>query len=1174
MNIKNSNNLNDSNSKNSVKLKFNGKAVEDNVDVELKLDDFKIDDVSLEVKQEEKVEENNLDNDLASDNEDPIIEDSDITNEVTSEDGSNDEMQDISDDESDSESKSNVDDLDETLDIDKDSNTENSDEDERKKGDSKESDGASSSDDNDSKKDGNSKDSGKNKQGSDDEDKKPNEKGNDEQSKEGKKDGKEQLDNKEDKKNNDDQSKDNKDKKNNDDQSKNSKDKKDNENNRPEQDKNKKEGQKNNTGSDPSKKDSPSNQPRQNSNRNGPQKGNNNSGKKSLKDRAKQGIKSQAQQSFNNSKLGQTINNGKEAIEKGKKATEVAIKAGKATANTIKGIINFFISTFPVSAIVLGIVLLIAFIIIVAVIVYPGKIDVNSLYASDNYSEKDNGTLNQLRKIYQKYPNGDAALAMLVVVYPHYQTLQGNMVTYYLNSGDKELDPSKVYEDADEEESKNDDEDDKSTCEDGDEECESTVSDDMYLELFRKWTYRYKFKKLMKKSNSMSEDDFIKYLRDDYIQSESSYKKLIDVVDDDKKEEFLDAVIDDLKSKKNYFTSYIYENVSCTSNEQSLGTYNSDIIKGQPVIVLKDSQSGVFSEIKAASSLYETDDLSLSLKRYAMGVAYSEVGIYVKNEAMAKAEMIAAKSFVLGRTAPGSANTMGMGFGYDQVDDKTVFYLRGNTYDQDFCDVYEGCITGRYAKSNVTAGNSEARINQKEPLDSESIENLSKWYDETMSEFIFDDKTKTFNGTQFSSYGYDLCKVGTCMSQTDAIKAAESGSTYDEILYKLAYSSFTKYDMETSNIVTVSTNCTDAKLSCGISNDDFKYYSQINEPYGSSTFCHRTDGGTIKHAGCGITSMAMVIANLADPNVTPFTTNEEAFNGGYCGNGTGTSYTYFFEAADKYNIKYTYGIKSNSTDITKASSDIINTIKKGGLVIINVNGSWLNGNSGHYIVAKGVDENENLIVADPYAESIDRPVRNNVSAKKVLTDFVNNDSGWFMFTSDKSDEIVNKYCKQSGEIEGDWFKASKYDINKVKKIGVQCPATCFSTVMAYGTLINRNTTMDSSGYHINKCLGWGKGAAAYYGTSHYYSNESEMISAIVKEIDKGNTVAVHGKSSINQHWVLAIGYSKNYVGSDNKNMKASDILTVDPYTASEKSLSQSLSGGVYISGYNNLIIWN
>lgn len=603
----------------------------------------------------------------------------------------------------------------------------------------------------------------------------------------------------------------------------------------------------------------------------------------------------------------------------------------------------------------------------------------------------------------------------------------------------------------------------------------------------------------------------------------------------------------------------------CTSSEQSLGTYNSDIIKGQAVIVLKDSQSGTFSEIKAANSLYGTDDLSLSMKRYAMGVAYSEVGTNVKNEAIAKAEMIAAKSFVLGRTAPGSANTMGMSFEYDQVDDKTVFYLRGNTYDQDFCDVYEGCETGRYAKSNITAGNNEAKINQKGPLDSKSIENLSKWYDETMSEFVFDDKTKTFNGTQFSSYGYDLCKVGTCLSQTDAIKAAENGSTYDEILYKLSYSSFTKYNMETSNIIAVSTDCTDAKLSCGISNNDFKYYSQINEPYGSTTFCHRTDGGTIKQAGCGITSMAMVLANLTDQNVDPFTTNEEAFNGGYCGNGTGTSHMYFLEAAEKYNIKYTYGIKSDSTDISKASKDIINTIKKGGLVIINVNGSWLNGNSGHYIVVKGIDENNNLIIADPYATSLDKPVRNNVSAEKVLKDFVNNESGWFMFTSDKSNEIVNKYCKSTSEgsvADGKWVRSSNYDLSLLRtNYGKQKPFACYSASATYGARI-------STGYSYDNLFGRNPGpsASAFGATYAQLGSETEVFKKIIEEVNKGKAVALHGGrsngSKCQEHWVTAVGYREGFTLDNASSMKLSDILTVDTADANEKPLSQSLPNGL------------
>lgn len=1065
----NSNNLN--NNKGNIKLKFTGENAK--ADAELELDDFKIDDISFEVKQNAKAEESDENNTLTSDHEELDTEDSNGTNEVSSQDGFDDEMQDISDDEDDNESKDDADDDNtensdddedgdaENSDDDEDGNTENSDDNKRKKDDNNGSDDASPSDGTDDKKDGDSKEPDGNKQENSDEDKKPDEKGNDEQPKDDKKDensndsgGNKQENDGEDKKNNNDQSKENDDKKNNDKQSKDPKDKKDNGDNKPEQDNNKKNDQKNNNAG---KKDSPSNQSKQNSNRNRPPKGNNNAGRKSFKDRAKQGLKNQVNQGFNNSKLGETINKGKDAVEKGKKAAEAVAKAGKATAKAIRGLINFFISTFPVSAIVLGIVLLVALIIIVAVIVFPGKIDVNDLYASDNYSEKDNSTLAKLRNIYQKYPNGDAALAMLAVVYPHYQTLQGNEVTYYLESGEKELDPSKVYEDTDEEESRTDDDgDDKSTCED--EECESTASDDMYLELFRKWIYRYKFKKLMKKSNSMSEDDFIKYLRDDYIQSESAYKKLIDIVDDDKKEEFLDAVIEDLKSKKNYFTSYIYENVSCTSSEQSLGTYSSDIIKGQAVIVLKDTHSGTFSDIKAAKSLYGTDDLSLSLKRYAMGVAYSEVGTNVQNEAMAKAEMIAAKSFVLGRTAPGSAKTMGMSFGYDQVDDKTVFYLRGNTYDQDFCDVYEGCRTGRYAKSNVTAGTGEAQINQKDALDSESIEKLSNWYDETMGEFVFDDDTKTFYGTQFSNYGSN-CKVGSCMSQTDAINAANTGSTYKEILFDKAYSEdrFTLYDMETQRLATVTVDCNEivsSTATCGITDNDFIYYSQKVEPYASKYFCGRegSEEDTIEKAGCGITAMAMVISNLTDTKVDPIKANEEAFAGYNNGQNVhcnkengGTKYSYFKDAAEHYKLTYNAVEKSNSTDINKSAEEMLDTIRKGGLAIIEVNNSWLvGGRNYHFLVAKSIDGEGNLVIADPAAQSINDTASNNgsnhISAVKLLQDYVDNGRSWFMFTGDKSNDIVKKYCVTSSN----GYLGNPLDPNDVSRDFMQVPsAGCF-----------------------------------------------------------------------------------------------------------------------------------
>ena len=154
-----------------------------------------------------------------------------------------------------------------------------------------------------------------------------------------------------------------------------------------------------------------------------------------------------------------------------------------------------------------------------------------------------------------------------------------------------------------------------------------------------------------------------------------------------------------LKEKKNYFKNYIYDVVVCSNSSTTLGySYAGDIIQGEAVVVLKDSASGNFSTIKSASSLYGTEDLTLDLKRYVMGAAYGEVGDGVKREAEAKAVMIAAKSFVLGRTGPGSSD-VGKGFKPDYSDGKTIFYMRASTADQDFCDVYEGCKSGsRYAK--------------------------------------------------------------------------------------------------------------------------------------------------------------------------------------------------------------------------------------------------------------------------------------------------------------------------------------------------------------------------------------------------------------------------------------------------------------------------------------------
>lgn len=741
-------------------------------------------------------------------------------------------------------------------------------------------------------------------------------------------------------------------------------------------------------------------------------------GKENLKDRLENSkpVKAakKAKKAYDNTK--KAINRTKKAAKATKKAVKVAAKATKAAAKVAvkatKGLIDLIVATFPWSLIVIGVVLLVALVIIIAVAVVPGKDDIKDSYESENYSEKDLNTLGKLRDLYQKYPNADAALAMVTVIYPYYETLQDGNVTYYLNTSNENWDPSKTYKDYEDISDYEDSEEseDEESCEGDD--CDTEVGDDMYLELFRKWSYRRKFKKLLKKSNSMNEDEFTEYLKKEYFTSESGYKALFDYVDKDKQEAFADAIIEDLKSKKAYFMNYIYDVVVCTNSSITLGySYAGDIIQGEAVVVLKDSSSGVFSNIKAAPSLYGTDDLSLDLKRYVMGVAYAEVGDGVKREAEAKAVMITAKSFVLGRTGPGSSD-VGMGFKTDQQDGKTIFYMRASTADQDFCDIYEGCKSGsRYAKElQQHPFNKETLNNTKSKLDDESIANLEKWYDETAGEFVYDSEHKAFAGNQYNDYN-SSCKVGSCLSQTKAADLSKQGKDYKTILYgsqgAFTEGRYEKFDMETKSLSKESPTCDglSSQGACGIPDDQFKYYKQTDY---KDQFCGRSDA-TISSSGCGVTSMAMVITNLtAEIDITPVDTMHEAYQGGYCGSGiSGTAAGYFKVAAEKHGLTY----KSLTVD-KKGAEEAISVLKSGGLIIANVGNASPFTTGGHYIVIRKVDGEGNVYVGDPYHDELFNTAYN-------INDFINKKwitHGWWGFTSSKSADIVKNYCQTVGAL--------------------------------------------------------------------------------------------------------------------------------------------------------------
>lgn len=745
------------------------------------------------------------------------------------------------------------------------------------------------------------------------------------------------------------------------------------------------------------------------------------------KEKAKEGAKEGAKEAFNNSSVGQAVNKVKE------------VKDLIATsAKMVKKIISFLVKTFPYLEIAIGVILMIIVIATFAAYLMPGLFgDVNDSSKYEEYSKVDQKTLEEIRSIFASYPNADATLAMATVLYPYYSNLHDGNVTVYL----------KGISDSDNIEDTSEDSDDSSSKVGTDIENEDENEEiDFYLLPFRNSKVKGRLKDLLAGMGASGDNTtFENYVKDTYFKKDkgftlyydkeiltgyNGYKNMFKSLNDSANEDALeDAIIKELYDIKDMFINYVFENKYCSTtaipeNATAADTLYNEIMQGKtPYVNIKDTTAENFSNIKSAKSLYGTDTNPMELERYIMGVVYVEVGAnVVDDEARAKAFMISAHSLLLGRTQSGRGvdGHTGKKFTPDYTDDgKVIFYIRGNTYDQDFCDVYEGCQNGSnygWDKRNHDAGSG----NPKPPVSKEGINRLKQWWSEIQNQYIYHSTEDFFGGSY--SYNYTkYCKSGSCIT-VDSINSLEF-TDYNELLFEYAYTDegFSLYDASLNSLSSVAVDCTGLSSGnvCSISNEDFIYYSQKVGKYSNEKFCGRSDGSTIKQSGCGITSMAMVIANLADSSVTPLVTNEEAKSGAYCGNGiSGTNANYFAWAANKYGLTQKSEIKSDKLDIDSAANQLVSTLRNGGLVIVNVNKSWLGGSSGHYIVVKGVTSDNKLIIADPYSDSLTSSPHNiEFTAKEVIDLYVDNGHGWYMFTSAKSEDIVSKYC--SNVIEGE-----------------------------------------------------------------------------------------------------------------------------------------------------------
>lgn len=134
-------------------------------------------------------------------------------------------------------------------------------------------------------------------------------------------------------------------------------------------------------------------------------------------------------------------------------------------------------------------------------------------------------------------------------------------------------------------------------------------------------------------------------------------------------------------------------------------------------------------------------------------------------------------------------------------------------------------------------------------------------------------------------------------------------------------------------------------------NKPFTNYYQYNysQPYSQ---------GTIKTSGCGPTSLAMVLTNLLDREVSPVETAAKG-NGKYtCSKGT--TWNYFGDMAKQYGV--------NCQQMNISSENIVTQLQQGKKLILSMGpGHFTKG--GHFIVARGLDSNGKVVVSDPASES-------------------------------------------------------------------------------------------------------------------------------------------------------------------------------------------------------------
>ena len=714
---------------------------------------------------------------------------------------------------------------------------------------------------------------------------------------------------------------------------------------------------------------------------------------KDFADRAKNGIKNGAKNRFNNSKAGKVANKAVDTAKKVKKAVATAKKA----ATAVKSAITFFGT--PAGWITLAVILALLLVLIIVVVAStlfasssPGVGgDVNNEENYSKYSEVDQATIEKLRDINEKYPNGDPAFAMAAVVYPYIEELHDGNVNSLRGRTNNE------HEDEDDGEV----DDTTDDTEDLEDNKNDTVEDDPYLELFRKWSYRRKFKKLLKETEN-GEESFTTYLRNNYFDDDKGYKELFDGCDE--KEALADAIISNLYDLKDDFEGYFFEICVTNTSFESAGSVTVDEILYSPIYV--DVKMPGCGDLSSCSESYY--DTPITLEKYVKGVVYEELGSSDNLEQI-KAQMVAAKSYAISR----HLNNIGV-----MDDGSHVIQILWSTRDQDYCDYETGCmdVSENYGYNSPDDSLYKHYAN-REPASAEKVALYDQAWEETKDYYIIDS-----NNVTRGSY-MDTCEKGTCMAQSELETITDMD--YQSIL-KYFYTDYSFAIIEGNHataLVGSTTELCGEDVSGGIPDSEFKFYYQTDYP--DVTFCGldsvagcKSEGGenTICTSGCGVTSYAMVIATLSDTegNFDPIAANDEATASGSC-SATGTSNGLFTNIGNNHS-----GFTVEQLSVTKeGASKVLSVLQNGGVVVANVQKPSPFTEGGHWIVIRGLTSDGGVKVADPNSESITMSKAYDINEfidKNWLVDEDGTTHSWFAIYGPKSEQY--KYAAGEGVATG------------------------------------------------------------------------------------------------------------------------------------------------------------